>query len=144
MMADRKGKSELKPRLSQTSRKAGKEPGLESDQSLIPRLATGSHYRTRPSSTRNLDQKIEEAEKQIVEEKLDSAGKYRAVKLELRNEEIYSEDWESQTLRNETKMVDRKQMIVPGSQDVPKFSSGDPKSYEDLSGRLRIYGKNVA
>ena len=68
MMADRKGKSELKPRLSRTSQKAGKESGLESDQSLIPRLAMGSHYRTRPSSMRNLDQRIEEAEKQIVED----------------------------------------------------------------------------
>ena len=76
-MADKQGRSELKPRLSQTSQKAGKEPGLESDQSLIPRLATGSCYRTRPSSTRNLDQRIEEAEKQIVEEKLDSADEYR-------------------------------------------------------------------
>ena len=94
-MADRKGKSELKPRLLQTSQKAGKEPGLESDQSPIPRLATGSCYRTRPSSTRNLDQRIEEAEKQIVEEKLDSADEYRAVELELTNEEIYSEDSES-------------------------------------------------
>ena len=47
-------------------------------------------------------------------------------------------------MRNKTKMVDKKQMIVPGSQDVPKFHWGDPKNYEDLSGRLRIYGKNVA
>ena len=114
-MADKKGKSELKPRLSQTSQKAGKEPGLESNRSLIPRLATGPCYRTRPSSMRNLDRRIEEAEKQIVEEKLDLADEYRAVKLELKNEEIYSEDSESQTLRNKTKMVDKKQMIVPGS-----------------------------
>ena len=106
----------------QTSQKAGKEPGLE-----IPRLATGSRYRTRPSSMRNLDQRIEEAEKQIVEEKLDSADEYRAVELELKNEEIDSEDLESQTLRNKTKMVDKKQMIVPGSQDMPKFSLGRPK-----------------
>ena len=47
----------------------------------------GSCYRTRPSSTRNLNQRIEEAEKQIVEEKLDSADEYRAVELELKNEE---------------------------------------------------------
>ena len=64
---------------------------------------------------RNLDRRIEEAEIQIVEEKLDSADEYRAVKLELKNEEIYSEDLESQAFRNETKMVDKKQMIVPGS-----------------------------
>ena len=127
MMADKKGKSELKPRLLQTSQKAGKEPGLESNQSPIPRLATGSCYRTRPSSTRNLDQRIEEAEKQIVEGKLDLADGYRAVKLELKNKQIYSEDSESQTLRNKTKMVDKKKMIVPGSQDVPKFSLGRPK-----------------
>ena len=44
---------------------------------------------------RNLDQRIEEAEKQIVEEKLDSPDEYRAVKLELNNEEIHSEDSES-------------------------------------------------
>ena len=112
-MADKKGMSELKPRFSRTSQKAGKEPGL--DQGLIPRLAMGPHYRTRPSLMRNFDQRIEEAEKQIVEEKLDSADKYRAVKLELKNKEIYSEDSESQTLRNKTKMVDKKQMIVPGS-----------------------------
>ena len=55
----------------------------------------GSHYRTRPSSMRNLDRRIEEAEKQIVEEKLDSADKYRAVELELKNKEMYSEDSES-------------------------------------------------
>ena len=67
----------------------------------------GSRYRTRSSSTRNSDQRIEEAEKQIVEEKLDSADKYRAVKLELKNKEIYSEDLESQTLRNKTKTRSR-------------------------------------
>ena len=46
-------------------------------------------------------------------------------------------------MRNKTKMVDKKQMIVPGSQDTPKFLLGRPKEYEDLSGRSRIYGKNV-
>ena len=44
---------------------------------------------------RNLGQRIEEAEQQIVEEKRDSADKYRAVELELKNKEIYSEDSES-------------------------------------------------
>ena len=75
----------------------------------------GSCYRTRPSSMGDLDQRIEEAEKQIVEENLDPADEYRAVELELKNVELYSEDLESQTLRNKTKMVDKKQMIVPGS-----------------------------
>ena len=81
----------------------------------------GSCYRARPSSTRDLDRRIEEAEKQIVEENLDSADKYRVVELELKNVELYSEDLESQALRNKTKMVDKKQMIVPGSQDAPNF-----------------------
>ena len=75
----------------------------------------GSHYRTRPSSKRDLDQRIEEAKKQIVEENLDSADEYRAVELELKNMKLFSEDSESQTLRNKMKMVDNKQMIVPGS-----------------------------
>ena len=48
-----------------------------------------------------------------MEENLDSADEYRAVELELKNVELYSEDLESQTLRNKTKMVDKKQMIVP-------------------------------
>ena len=34
---------------------------------------------------RDLDWRIEEAEKQIVEENLDSGDKYRAVELELKN-----------------------------------------------------------
>ena len=76
---------------------------------------------------RDLDWRIEEAEKQIVEENLDSADKYRVVELELKNMELYSEDLESQALRNKTKMVDKKQMIVPGSQDAPKFLSGRAK-----------------
>ena len=62
-----------------------------------------------------------------MEENLDSADKHRAVKLELKNEEIYLEDSESQTLRNKIKMVDKKQMIVPGSRDGPKFLLGRPK-----------------
>ena len=61
---------------------------------------------------------------------MDSAVKYRAVKLELKNKEIYSEDSESQTLKNKTKMVDKKQMIVPGSQDAPKFLLGRPKELQ--------------
>ena len=92
---------------------------------------------------RNLDQRIEEAEKQIVEEKLHSADKYRAVELELENEEIYSEDLESQTLRNKTKLVEKKQMIYLALEACQSFHWGDPKSYKDLSGRSRIYGKNV-
>ena len=93
---------------------------------------------------RNLDWKIEEAEKQIVEEKLDLADEYRAVELELKNEEIYSEDSESQTLRNKTKMVDKKQMIVPGSRDAPKFSSGRPKELQRFIRQIEDLWKNVA
>ena len=110
-----KGRSEPKPRLLQTSQRARKEPGLESNQSLIPRVAMGSRYRARPSSMRDLDRRIEEAEKQIVEENLDPADKYRAVELKLKNMELYSEDLESQTLRDKTKMADKKQMTALGS-----------------------------
>ena len=46
---------------------------------------------------------------------MDSPDEYRVVGLELKNMELYSEDSESQTLRNKTKMVDKKQMMVPGS-----------------------------
>ena len=33
-------------------------------------------------------------------------------------------------MRNKTKMVDKKQIIVPGSQDAPKLSSGRPKELQ--------------
>ena len=114
-MADKKWESESKPRLLQTSQKAGKELGLESDQSLIPRPVTGAHYKTRPSSMRNLDQRVREAEKQVVEEIMKSAEESRVVELALKDEEHFSEDLESQTLGNKNKMVEKKQMIVPGS-----------------------------
>ena len=89
---------------------------------------------------RDLDQRIEEAKKQTVEGNLDSADKYRAVELELKNEEPYSEDLESQTLRIKTKMVDEKYWVLKMHQSCHQ---GDPRSYKDLSGRLRIYGENV-
>ena len=93
---------------------------------------------------RDLDWQIKEAEKQIVEENLDSADEYRSVELELKNVELYSEDSESQTLRNKTKMVDKKHMIVPGSWDAPKFLSGRPKELQRFITQIEDLWKECA
>lgn len=108
-----------KPRLSNTSKRAGETEPLKSDRGLFYRPASRI---PRPTTSTDRNKKIAEIERQlsIIEEE--------AVDKALTNEDQYlSEEEDSQTNRNLSTMVEKKQMIGPGSRDAPKFLSSRPR-----------------
>jgi len=125
--ADTNKKIESIPRLSQTSLRAGKEEPLKSDRGLFSKTASRI---PKLVQSKDLNQRILEAEKQL--EGFDSQNpnleEENFVDEVLRSERNFITDEEdSQTDGNFNKMVDRKQMILPGNRDAPKFSATKPK-----------------
>lgn len=100
------------PRLTQNSKKAGTDPGIESDRnrtvSRFPRIK-------RPYLNISREAKIAEVEDQLKE--ID----------ELVNLETKKEEPSSQSRRYSSKMGDHKTMVLPGSRDAPRFASNRPR-----------------
>ena len=125
--ADKKKKIESKARLSKNSLKAGKGAPLESDRGLFSKVASRI---PRPAQTKDLNQRIFEAEQQLqdVGNQNQSLEEEIAVEEELKEKDNFLTDEEdSQTDRNIFTMVEKKQMILPGTRDAPKFSASKPK-----------------
>src|SRR6202789_3606774 len=111
-MADKKQKPISSQRLSNTSLRAGKEPGLESDRSRRARLLNLPKAGKSNTQPKDLERRIIHAEKQLA----------TAVALTSAEEEF---DLQPEVIQN--KMGDRKNMVVPGTRDVPKFVSSKPR-----------------
>ena len=100
---------------------------MKSDRGLFSKTASKI---PKPVQTTNRSQKIAEAEKQL--EILDNQDQIfkdeSSFEKELRESEHYfTEEEDSQTNRKLSTMGDRKQMVVPGTRDAPKFSSSKPR-----------------
>ena len=124
--ADKDKKIESRLRFSKTSLRAGKEAPLESDRGLFSRTASRI---PRPAQSKDLNQRIAEAEQQLLVGSQDqSIEEEFAIEKELQDLEKYITDEEdSQTNRNFITMGEKKQMVVPGTRDAPKFSADRPK-----------------
>ena len=125
-MADKDKKIESRPRLSKTSLRAGKKPPLESDRGLFAKTASRI---PRPAQSQDLNLRVAEAEQQLLVGSQDqSVEEESAVEKELQDLEKYITDGEnSQTNRNFITMGEKKQMVVPGTRDAPKFLADRPK-----------------
>jgi len=100
---------------------------LKSDRGLFSKTASKI---PKPVQTTNRSQKIAEAEKQL--EILDNQDQIfkdeSSFEKELRESEHYfTEEEDSQTNRKLSTMGERKQMVVPGTRDAPKFSATKPR-----------------
>ena len=104
---------------------------MKSDRGLFSKTASKI---PKPVQTTNRSVKIAEAEKQLgILENLDQIfEEERAVEEELRDQEnllpnLFTEEEDFQTDRILSTMGERKQMVVPGTRDAPKFSSSKPR-----------------
>jgi hypothetical protein len=107
--------------------KAGKEAPLESDRGLFSKTASRI---PRPAQTKNLNQRIAEAEQQLegFENQDLNLEEEKSVQDALEGEgNIITDEEDSQTDRNLAKMGEKKQMVLPGTRDAPKFSATKPR-----------------
>src|ERR1700678_1847161 len=127
-MADKKQKSIPSQRLSNTSLRAEKEPGLESDRSRRARLVNPPKAGKLNSQPKDLGRRIVQAEKQLA----------TAVALTSAEEEF---DLQPEVITN--KMGDRKNMVVPGTRNAPKFVSSKPRELRQFIRQLEDLWKEA-